>query len=385
MNIFTIFRYLVGSRSAILALANSKWTILLGVIFVISAGLAREYDGEDLVREPWHALRPLAASLVTGTTLFLIIHAVYMIRRRDPAQPAVPFFFAYRTFLGLFWMTAPMAWLYAIPYERLMQPIDAIILNLWTLALVAGWRVVLMIRVVHVLYGIKPLAAFFFVMMFADAVLLAVMHFASLPVIDVMGGIRHNDRDAFIANTAFSLILLGILTAPVWVISSLISIAYVKPRWHAHNSSTTATPNTDNNDSTADQPTDTNNTSNIANTEPPSTKSADPFPRNVFIFAAAAVLAFIPPMLITQPEQMNRRHAELLLTTDRVSEAFEFMSSKQPRNFPPAWDPPPRTAYRELKPTMLEIRIGLRDVQPAEWVEKLFTEKLNEIRNHHTR
>ena len=138
MRLSTLFRFLVGHRDAILELAASRWTILIGAIFVVSAGFAREYDGEDLIHEPWHALRPLGASLASGTTLFLLVHGAVMLcsRKADAKPPGIGR--SYVIFLGLFWMTAPMAWLYAIPYERFMSPVDAIGVNLWTLALVAA-------------------------------------------------------------------------------------------------------------------------------------------------------------------------------------------------------------------------------------------------------
>ena len=93
------------------------WSILIGVVLVISAGLAREYDGEDLIHEPWHALRPLGASLASGTTLFLVAHVAALVKSGKGEGAPPSFFRAWRTFLGLFWFTAPMAWLYAVPYE----------------------------------------------------------------------------------------------------------------------------------------------------------------------------------------------------------------------------------------------------------------------------
>jgi len=60
MGIGTLLRYLIGDRKAILAIAGSRHSLWIGFLFVLSAGLAREYDGEDLLHEPWHALIPLA-------------------------------------------------------------------------------------------------------------------------------------------------------------------------------------------------------------------------------------------------------------------------------------------------------------------------------------
>ena len=63
MTLSTLPRYLLGRESAILEVIESRGVLLLGFLFVLSAGFAREYDGEDLVAEPWHVLIPLAASV----------------------------------------------------------------------------------------------------------------------------------------------------------------------------------------------------------------------------------------------------------------------------------------------------------------------------------
>src|SRR5206468_2426101 len=97
--------------------------------FVLSAGLAREYDGEDLLAEPWHLAIPLGASLASSFLLFAVAYVVAVFR----GAPCEPFYGRYLYFLGLFWMTAPLAWLYAIPYERFLSPVGAVQANLLTL------------------------------------------------------------------------------------------------------------------------------------------------------------------------------------------------------------------------------------------------------------
>jgi hypothetical protein len=54
----TLLYFLIGSRTAIRQVAASEQALWLGLVFVLSAGLAREYDGQDLVHEPWHLLIP---------------------------------------------------------------------------------------------------------------------------------------------------------------------------------------------------------------------------------------------------------------------------------------------------------------------------------------
>src|SRR5437016_6114505 len=116
MNIKAFLLYLIGSRTAILEIAGNRHTLWVGAVFVLSAGLAREYDGEDLLHEPAYLLLPYLASLITSFLLFVMTHRESV----GESAPVKSFFQQYRMFLGLFWMTAPLAWLYAIPYERFL-------------------------------------------------------------------------------------------------------------------------------------------------------------------------------------------------------------------------------------------------------------------------
>src|SRR5439155_26698401 len=173
MGIRTLLRYLIGDWQAILDIAADRRAFWVGLLFVLSAGFAREYDGEDLWHEPWHLLIPLAASLVSSFVLFTICFV--RVANNDPDRPS--FFAGYRSFLTLFWMTAPLAWLYAVPYERFLDPLDAVRMNLFTLGLVSLWRVVLMVRVARVIFGYSRATAPFLVLLFADVVALLALCF----------------------------------------------------------------------------------------------------------------------------------------------------------------------------------------------------------------
>ena len=83
-------RFLLGSRDAITQIAVSPSALLIGALFTVSAGFAREYDGEDLLHEPWHALRPLGASLLSGTVLFGLIHGICSSRDPKNQRPQEP-------------------------------------------------------------------------------------------------------------------------------------------------------------------------------------------------------------------------------------------------------------------------------------------------------
>ena len=46
MKLTTLFRYLIGQRSAIEEIASNRHSLLIGFLFCLSAALARHYDGE---------------------------------------------------------------------------------------------------------------------------------------------------------------------------------------------------------------------------------------------------------------------------------------------------------------------------------------------------
>lgn len=352
MTILTIPAYLVGSRAAITRLASSRSALWCGVLFTISAGLAREYDGEDLLNEPWYAVIPLGAALAAGTLLFLIIHVIARTcDRREPTTDAEPadaepdrrtppsFLAAYRVFMTLFLMTAPLAWLYAVPYERFLPPHVAMATNLWTLGIVAAWRVLLMVRVVNVLYGIRTLPAFLVIMAFGDALMMLVASITPAPLIGLMGGVRHEDPEVVLAMTIFNLQVCGCLSAPVWIIGAIGSLKWWRPTWN-HPS------------------------------------LGDHRDRRLLAFALASIVAFLPALLIAQPEQQRRRAVERLLYAGEVEEAFDMMSAHEVADYPPNWDPPPLRG--DDVPTEQQIRDTIRAREPAEWVLAIYLRKIGE-------
>jgi len=348
LKLSTLPRYLIGSRSAILEVASSRWSILIGILFVLSAGLAREYDGEDLLHEPWHALRPLAASLASGTILFALVHGLVASKSTRPAESRPSLLTSYRIFMGLFWMTAPMAWLYAIPYERMLSPVDAVTVNLWTLALVAAWRVVLMVRVINVLYGVHAVAAFFIVMAFGDFVLFVAMQMAPTSLVNVMGGLQMPERDALVVEITTGLLLLSVMTAPIWLLGALVAAVNIKPSWPPLSGS------------------------------PSSGVRGQSVPRGALALAILSIVAFIPALIVAQPEQINRRVAERLLHAGEIDEALAMMSERSASVFPPHWDPPPRVAYKEYIPDLDDVRAAMEANWPAEWVSEIYILKIRD-------
>ncbi|WP_010588423.1 hypothetical protein [Schlesneria paludicola] len=222
----TVVAYLFGSRAAILNLASNRGTIWLSLLLVISAGFAREYDGEDLLHQPAHLFLPLIASLATSMLLFSLIYLLSLRRQAGTGN----FLGAYLIFLGLYWMTAPLAWLYAIPFERFMNAADAVSMNLNLLGLVSIWRVLLITRVIAVIFNAR-LETFFPVMLFADTVALFLTSLVPVPLMATMGGIRLTESESIISNRTMEVVILGMLSYPVWLLGTCVVFSLSTPVW----------------------------------------------------------------------------------------------------------------------------------------------------------
>jgi hypothetical protein len=338
MRLSTIPRYLVGSRGAILEIARSRWSLVVGAVLVVSASLARKYDGHDLLAEPWHLLHGFGASIGNSLLLFGLVFAASAVRGGSTDR----FWSKYLAFLGLFWMTSPMAWVYAIPYERFMEPAEAVEANLNTLAAISAWRVLLMARVLSVLFAARFVPVFFLTMVFADGVALAFASTIPAPTIDFMGGIHHLPQDEVLADAVLAVQMLTFITAPIWVLGALIGLVWFRPGWALSEGEA----------------------------------GLGPAPRPVLAFAAAAVLVWIPIMIGPQREQQLSHRAEALLRTGRVAEALEEMSSHERSDYPPVWDPPPRQGYREIEPSVDLIREAITAKPQAPWVLDVYVPKI---------
>jgi hypothetical protein len=270
MNLTTLGKYLLGNGEAILRIAASRNAVWLGLLFVISAGFAREYDGEYLLAEPWHLALPFVASLGTSFLLFSLLWLL----ARGRSRAGVSFFAGYRSFLGLYWLTAPLAWLYAIPVERFLDPVAAAEANLWLLGIVSAWRVFLMIRVAIALFGASVFGAVASVLLFADVVALVLIYFTPMPVVSFMGGV-HGGADAIVRNTSLIVGAAGVLTLPVWMVGTVWNV--IAGEW---------TPWF------------------------PATTDEVPRSRGLWKLAAASLLIWLPILPYTQNEQRLRFEAE---------------------------------------------------------------------------
>jgi hypothetical protein len=122
--------------------------------------------------------------------------------------------------MGLFWMTAPCAWLYALPVERLCpDSLTAIKVNFALLGIVATWRVLLMGRVISVLTG-NPGTAILLVG--SSVIVVPLICLKSLNVaVMVMGGGVHSPEQKFILDFSGRLsnwLFIGGILGFVWLL-----------------------------------------------------------------------------------------------------------------------------------------------------------------------
>src|SRR5262249_48034780 len=339
MRIRTLGLYLIGDPDAIPELASDRRALAVGAIFVLSAALAREYDSAHLADQPWRLLLPFASSLAASFILFLITCGKLF--TREKGRP--PFLSTYRSFLTLFWFTAPMAWLYAVPYEQFLAPADAVRANLLTLALVSIWRIALMTRVVTVLTTYHLRTALMLVLAFGATIAtgLAIANF-SKPVIDIMGGVAEpTESEKVMRGVTWSATCLGFVALPVLWVLALIFLSREKPVWQA--------------------------------------RTGDESPRRraygLWILAAASVLFFAALLPGMQRGNFLRSRAEHDLRSGRVAEALDLMSAHARADFPPEWDPPPHMDEPKIQPHILDVMDVIAKQRRAPWVRQVYMEK----------
>ena len=343
MTIRTLFGYLIGREDAIREIVSSRHSLLVGFLFCLSAALARHYDGKYFLREPWFLLAPAGASLLTSLILFSFLYVATSVR----ARKLLPDFAScYLGFLRLYWMTAPLAWLYGIPYERFLNEVDAAQANVWTLELVSVWRVLLISRAVAILTPSSLFSAFTKIAVPAVGIVFVALSYARMPLIDWMGGVRVPPSVQPVANAYMFAIFYGffaiIIGGLVWLGSLFV-----------------ASPN-----------------STLEGFRIRLTGSVG---KALPILASIVILGFTAALPVTQREQKLRYDVEKDLKNNQIKDALDVLASHRQNEFPPQWTPPPWPEYGEgdRNPNLTEIVKALETRSDVpEWVHSAYQEKL---------
>lgn len=130
------YLFFLSSRDELTTLT---WRTALGPALIATwlAGMGRYWD---------HPSAPLVQMFGVGSVVYVFLLGALVWLVIAPLGPRRWGYLQTVTFISL---TAPPALLYAIPVERWMTMDDAISANAWFLAIVACWRVALLVRVLR--------------------------------------------------------------------------------------------------------------------------------------------------------------------------------------------------------------------------------------------
>lgn len=341
MTLPTILGFLVGRADAIRQVASSKAAFWTGIALVLLTAFPRNYDQTYIPEKPvlWF-LGPLLFSLVSGTWLFLISYGVCARRTMADADGnKPPLWPAWRGFMGAFWMTAPIAWIYAIPVERFWDSLTATKANLWLLGIVSLWRVLLMARVFHVVCRAPAWLSLLWVLLPAAIEVLVIVFFSESfgrRLMAAMGGMRNSaEEDLIFAVLSF---VFGIAFWSTPVLLLLWGI------WNRYGNAT-----------------------------PWPTRNADRIPfKSLAVFAALWIAATIP----AQRELRHTSAVEQFIAKGEMRAAIDYMNSRLSSDFAKGRPLPPKThewkSIEELAGLLDELR---PDDRP--WIHKHLLARLD--------
>ena len=277
MRFYDPLLFLAGHRGAIERIAATRRAWMIGAILVLSAGIARNYDHLDLLREPEWFIGPFLASAVSVVFIFLCIGG------RLKLDAVGNYHRQWGTFLTLAWMTAPCAWLHGIPVESMTDIITATKWNIAFLAIVSLWRVALMTRAVAVLTGVTSCRALALILAPAAFEMMVGSISKSMSLVQIMGGVRlppHTkllqEASHFATEASFWVLVVAVIAC--WSIKGVA----------------------------------------VTPLNRPSTAVA---PRSAFMFAVAPVVAWALAALPFHGEIVNRGRLEHLVDERKFSEA----------------------------------------------------------------
>ncbi|MCA9034357.1 MAG: hypothetical protein KDA91_04455 [Planctomycetaceae bacterium] len=344
MNLLTLIRFLCFDRRAVDQIASCRSAVWVGLGFVLLAPFARDYDGVDLLSKPIHLLVPMLASLFTATLIF----GYLCLFRPSGRQPLT-----YRQFLAFFWLTGPLVWLYAFPVERLLSARDAAVANLWLLAVVSLWRVLLISRVISLRNETSFFVSMIRVLMVADTIVLVVLLLTPLPVFNIMGGVRLSPRDKLILGTAINVGVGATILWPILLINNIFSSrGFAKVSDGSDRPGEALTGAVD-----------------VPSTSPDELRAGN---AGWTLWLSIVLLAGFSAYLLSigQPQQQRRTIAEDLLRSNQIEEGLQYMSQFDRSDFPRHWNPPPAVSWREMTPHPVEEAASVLKGDYKPWVRE---------------
>ncbi|MCU7869281.1 MAG: hypothetical protein KZQ98_12210 [Candidatus Thiodiazotropha sp. (ex Lucinoma borealis)] len=192
-----------------------NYYLALGIVTAWLAGVGRYWDNPRAELWQYLGLGSLAYIFVLAMILWALI------------KPLQPENWSYKSVLIFVGMTSPPAILYAIPVERYFTLETSQILNVWFLAIVAIWRVILLFKYLIRSTNLSGFAVF------VAAVLPLVIIVSSLAMLNlehvvfrIMAGLTENEKSA--NDAAYGILMLitylSFLASPVLLVSYIAII-----------------------------------------------------------------------------------------------------------------------------------------------------------------
>ncbi len=338
MRAMDIARFQFGSAEAIRAVARSRAALPTGIVLVLLTAAARSSDQTWIGENPLAWL--LAFSLVSGTWLFMatylgLVRSWWAPEHRDRSP-----WRDWPGFMGLFWMTSPVAWLYAIPVERFLDSLPAAKANLALLGIVSLWRVLLFGRVIQVMAGVRHYGmAVAWVLLPAAVEAVVVTFFTSFgeAVARGMGGLRNSPEEDLILQTLSAVTMLGF-----WASVGLLLLVLL---WK-HNQPTDRLP----------------------------VRETQPMPRRGLLVCA---VFWIAVTLVNQPSVYRVARVEADVLAGRFREALDRLARHEPQDFAPSRPLPPKAYEYATLPQLAGLLEASRAGDPA-WVQEHLLRRLDD-------
>lgn len=322
------FLFLLGSRKSIERIAGSRIALWIGALLVITAGIARNYDHLLLTQQFEWIYGPFLMSLFSAILMFFSLSVGVNVDRcwRE-----------FGVFVSFFWLTAPCAWLYAIPVESFTDILTATKWNVAFLAIVSLWRVFLITRVVSVLTGARTIQILCCILIPASVEMGIGSFFKGISLVGIMSGVRLPPHHVWLKNVS-QFIVFGSICSFIIACSvgSILSLKTTE-RKGIH----LARPSTDDG-------------------------------RGVFSFAFAAMAVWLAIAWVLQPSVQRKHDLDKLIRAENWTQAIEFASRHQPDDFPPAYEFPPGSYGRD--DTAGRLLAAMTGNEPA-WLTEIWMDQ----------
>lgn len=339
-------KYLFGQAEAIRQVAASRSALWTGVVLVLLTSIARNYDQTLIAEKPflWF-FGSLLFSCVSGTWIYCVVFEMFARPKHfGLEEPKCAFSARWLCFMGLFWMTAPVAWLYAIPVERFLDSVSAARANVALLSVVSLWRVLLMARVLQVTTRAPFLMTLSWVVFAAALETMVLVLFGgsfAKRIMQGMGGMRNSPEEEILIramNTAFS---WAFFLTPAALVVSLV--------WRPK-------------------------------------ELLQPLPRAIagrvsWISLLVIAVVWIGLAIAPQRELANNVVLEGLMESGKTRVALDYLAARQPRDFAPARPLPPKPFERDIF-TQLPACFGAVQTNEPPWVRALLLSKLDAMMMH---